>query len=86
MVYESPVAPVHVVNGAGGCIEGFTKPEPVYPASFPRWRAVATSMVPGVGILTFSSKAEMRSTFVTSDSPAEVLDELTIRHQRPPLR
>lgn len=30
------------------------------------------SMVPGVGILTFPSKAEMRSTFVTSDSPAEV--------------
>ncbi|CAB1116156.1 unnamed protein product [Ectocarpus sp. CCAP 1310/34] len=86
MVYESPVAPVHIVNGAGGCIEGFTKPEPVYPASFPPWRAVAMSMVPGVGILTFSSKAEMRSTFVTSDSPAEVLDELTIRHQRPPLR
>ena len=33
---------------------------------------MAMSMVPGVGILTFPSKAEMRSTFLTSDSPAEV--------------
>lgn len=47
-------------------------PVPVYPAKLPKWRAVAMSMVPGVGILTFPSKAEMRSMFVTSDSPAEV--------------
>ncbi|CAM9537839.1 unnamed protein product [Scytosiphon promiscuus] len=84
MVYENPVAPVHIVNGAGGCIEGFTVPVPVYPAPLPKWRAVAMNMVPGVGILTFPSKAEMHSTFVTSDSPVEVLDELTIRHQRSP--
>eukprot|EP00752_Nemacystus_decipiens_P007708 g6891.t1 len=85
MVYEDPVAPVHIVNGAGGCLEGFTVPAPVYPAKLPEWRAMAMSYVPGVGILTFPSKAEMRSTFLTSDSPAEILDELTVRHQRAPL-
>eukprot|EP00903_Cladosiphon_okamuranus_P017411 g16035.t1 len=85
MVYEDPVAPVHIINGAGGCIEGFTMPVPIYPSKLPAWRAVSMSMVPGVGILTFPSKAEMRSTFLTSDSPAEILDELTMRHQRAPL-
>ncbi|CAM9492813.1 unnamed protein product, partial [Hapterophycus canaliculatus] len=85
MLYEDPVAPVHIVNGAGGCIEGFTVPVPVYPSPLPKWRAVAMNMVPGVGILTFPSKAEMRSKFVTSDSPIEILDELTVRHRRSPI-
>lgn len=75
-----PVAPPHsrfadrppMSSSLSLVSQGFTVPVPVYPAKFPKWRAVAMNMVPGVGILTFPSKAEMRSTFMTSDSPAEV--------------
>eukprot|EP00904_Undaria_pinnatifida_P004906 jgi/Undpi1/1545/HiC_scaffold_11.g04935.m1 len=82
MLYEEPAAPVHVVNGAGGNIEGMTRPQPMFPGTFPRWHAHAVNMLEGVGILSFTSMSEMRSMFVTSDSPAEVLDELIIRHRR----
>lgn len=53
-------------------LQGLSKASQAYPAVFPDWRAIALNAIPGVGILTFPSKQEMHSTFVTSDSPVEV--------------
>ena len=51
----------------------------MFPGEFPRWHAHAVNMLDGVGILSFTSMSEMRSMFVSSDSPTEVISVVTFR-------
>lgn len=52
--------------------QGMTTPKVTFQSDFPRWHALSMRMVAGVGVLSFPSAAELKSTFVTSKSPAEV--------------
>lgn len=45
MVYEDPVAPVHIVNGAGGCLEVSANPEYDHFAWYTRAAAAAVNSI-----------------------------------------